>query len=332
MNRDLRALPKVELHVHLEGSMRATTVVEFAERYGVELPDGLRDGRYVFRDFRHFIDEWVAGLRCLRSPEDFRRIALEFCEDQADEGIRYQEVFFSLPDHAGKIRDWDETLEAVLDGFAEGARRFGVRTGLLVDVVRGIDMRLSRRAMKVAARHGDAGVLGLTLGGEEEFAPEPYAEIFADARAAGLRSVPHAGETRGPASIRGAVGALGADRIAHGIRALEDAALVDLLIHRGIALDVCPTSNLRTRSVPSLAEHPLPAMLEAGLTCTVGSDDPSMFGSRLTGEYEVCRSVFGFDDEAIAALALAGVGASFADEGTKQGLAAEIRAWISAPA
>jgi len=105
-----------------------------------------------------------------------------------------------------------------------------------------------------------------------------------------------------------------------------------MLIHRGIALDVCPTSNLRTRSVPSLAEHPLPAMLEAGLTCTVGSDDPSMFGSRLTGEYEVCRSVFGFDDEAIAALALAGVGASFADEGTKQGLAAEIRAWISAPA
>jgi len=123
--RDLRDLPKVELHVHLEGSMRATTVVELADRYGVELPEGLREGRYEFRDFRHFIDEWVAGMRCLRSPEDFRRIALEFCQDEAAEGVRYVEVFFSLPDHAGRIRDWDETLEAVLDGLAQG-ERFGV--------------------------------------------------------------------------------------------------------------------------------------------------------------------------------------------------------------
>jgi len=329
--RDLRALPKVELHVHLEGSMRATTVVELADRYGVELPEGLREGRYEFRDFRHFIDEWVAGLRCLRTPEDFRRIALEFCQDEAAEGIAYLEVFFSLPDHAGRIRDWDETIEAVLDGLGQGEQRFGVRAGLFVDVVRGIDMGLSRRAMEVAARHRDAGVVGITLGGEERFPPEPYAEIFAKARGAGLRSVPHAGETHGPASIRGAVEALGAERIGHGIRALEDPALVELLIGRGIALDVCPTSNQRTRSVPTLAEHPLPAMLEAGLTCTLASDDPSMFGSGLTGEYELCRSVFGFDDEAIAALALAGVEASFAEEGTKDRLAAEIRAWGSAP-
>ena len=307
--------------------MRASTVVELADRYGVELPEGLREGRYEFRDFRHFIDEWVAGMRCLRSPEDFRRIALEFCQDEAAEGIGYVEAFFSLPDHAGRILDWDETLEAVLDGLAQGEQRFGVRARLLIDVVRGIDMGLSRRAMEVAARHRDAGVVGLTLGGEEGFPPEPYTEIFSDGRRAGLRSVPHAGETHGPASIRGAVEALGADRIGHGIRALEDEALVELLNRRGIALDVCPTSNLRTRSVPSLAEHPLPAMLEAGLTCTLSSDDPSMFGSRLTGEYELCRSAFGFDDEAIAALALAGVGASFADEGTKDALAAGIRAW-----
>jgi len=192
------------------------------------------------------------------------------------------EVFFSLPDHAGRIRDWDETLEAVLDGLAQG-ERFGVRARVIVDVVRGIDMGLSREAMEVAARHRDAGVVGLTLGGEEGFPPEPYTEIFSDGRRAGLRSVPHAGETHGPASIRGAVEALGAERIGHGIRALEDGALVELLNERGIALDVCPTSNLRTRSVPSLAEHPLPAMLEAGLTCTLSSDDPSMFGSSLTG-------------------------------------------------
>jgi adenosine deaminase len=327
--RDLRALPKVELHVHLEGSMRATTVVELADHHGVELPEGLREGRYGFRDFRHFIDEWVAGLRCLRAPEDFRRIALEFCQDQAAEGVRYQEVFFSLPDHAGRIRDWDETLEAVLDGFAEGERRSGVTTRLLVDVVRGIDMGLSRRAMEVAARHRDAGVVGITLGGEEEFPPEPYAEIFADARDAGLRSVPHAGETHGTASIRGAVEALGAERIGHGIRAIEDPVVVDLLIEHGIALDVCPTSNLRTRSVLSLAEHPLPAMLAAGLTCTLASDDPSMFGSRLTGEYELCRAAFGFDDEAIGILARSGVRASFADAAMKRDLESAVDAWLA---
>ena len=309
--------------------MRATTVVELADRYGVELPEGLREGRYEFRDFRHFIDEWVAGLQCLREPEDFRRIALEFCEDEVAEGVRYVEVFFSLPDHAGRVRDWDETLEAVLDGLAEGERRFGLRARVLVDVVRGIDLDLSRRAMGVAARNRDAGVIGITLGGEERFPPEPYEAIFADARAAGLRSVPHAGETHGPASIRGAVDALGAERIGHGIRAVEDEGLVAMLVERGIALDVCPTSNLRTRSVPSLVEHPLPAMLEAGITCTLASDDPSMFGSRLTGEYELCRSVFGFDDDAIAALALAGVGASFADADVKDELATQVRAWRS---
>lgn len=326
--RDLRALPKAELHIHLEGSMRASTVVELADRHDVELPDGLREGRYVFTDFRHFIDEWVAGLRCLREPEDFRRIAVEFVQDEAAEGVRYVEVSFSLPDHAGKVQDWDQTLEAVLDGLAEGERRFGVRAALLVDVVRGIDLDLSRRAMEVAARHRDAGVIGLTLGGEERFPPEPYAEIFAEARRVGLRSVPHAGETHGPASIRGAVEALGADRIGHGIRVLEDASLVALLIERGIALDVCPTSNLRTRSVPSLADHPLPAMLAAGLTCTLASDDPSMFGSRLTDEYAVCRSVFGMDHGAIAALAQAGVEASFADAGTKADLREGIADWL----
>ncbi|HET7235681.1 MAG TPA: adenosine deaminase [Actinomycetota bacterium] len=328
--RDLVSLPKVELHVHLEGSMRASTVVELADRYGVELPEGLREGRYEFRDFRHFIDEWVAGLRCLRAPDDFRRIALEFCEDEAAEGVAYAEAFFSLPDHAGKIRDWDEALEAVLDGLAEGGRRFGLEARVLVDVVRGIDMDLSRRAMEAAARHVGAGVVGITLGGEERFPPEPYAEIFVDAREAGLRSVPHAGETHGPGSIRGAVLALGAERIGHGITVLDDPAVVDLLIERGIALDVCPTSNLRTRSVPSLAEHPLPAMISAGLTCTLASDDPSMFGSRLTGEYELCRSAFGFDDEAIAELSRSGIRASFAPGSTKAVLERRVAAWLAA--
>jgi len=327
--RDLVALPKVELHVHLEGSMRASTVVELAERYGVELPEGLRDGRSVFRDFRHFIDEWVAGLACLRTPDDLRRVALEFCEDEAAQGVAYAEVSFSLPDHAARLDDWDAALEAVLAGFAEGERTFGIVCRPYVDLVRGIPLELSRRAMRTAARFAERGVVGIGLGGEERFPPEPYAGVFREARGAGLRSIPHAGETHGPASIRGALEALGADRIGHGIRILEDPGLVEEVRDRGLGLDVCPTSNVMTRSVPSLAEHPLPRMLDAGLLVTLNSDDPSMFGSPLSDEYAKVRDAFGFDDGTIAELARNGVRASFADDARKRELERAIDGWLA---
>jgi len=329
MPGDLLALPKVDLHVHLEGSMRPETVVELAARSGVELPEGLRDGRYEFRDFRHFIDEWLVGLECLRRPEDFRRIALELCEDEAAQGVRYAEVSFSLPDHRERMPDWDEPLLAVLDGLAEGERRFGIVCRVYVDVVRGIGLEHSRRAMEAAAAHRDAGVIGIGLGGEERFPPEPYAEIFREGLARGLHSIPHAGETHGPDSIRGAIHALGAERIGHGIGIVADPALVEEARARGIGFDVCPTSNLRTRSVASLHDHPLPAMLDAGLRCTLASDDPSMFHSFLSDEYELCRREFGFDDRALAELARAGVRASFAPPELKAELEAGIDAWLS---
>ena len=307
--------------------MRASTVVELAERYGVELPAGLREGRYEFRDFRHFIDEFVAGIACLRELEDFRRIAYEVAEDEAAEGVRYAEVMVSLPDHRARFDDWDAVLEAVLEGLADGERDFGVVSRVIVDVVRGIDLRLSRRAMEVGVRHRDAGVVGIGVGGEERFGPEPYEEIFLTGIAGGLHSVPHAGENEGAASIRGAVRQLRAERIGHGIRIVEDPDLVAEVRERGIALDVCPTSNVMTRSVPSLEEHPLPAMLDAGLVCTLASDDPTMFGSPLAGEFERCRSAFGFDAERLAELARHGVRASFADERLKDDLLNGIDAW-----
>jgi adenosine deaminase len=330
--RDLIALPKVDLHVHLEGSMRPTTVVELAERSGVELPEGLRDGRYEFRDFRHFIDEWLAGLECLREPDDFRRIALELCEDGAACGVRYAEVSISLPDHRERFADWEDPLVAALEGFAEGERRFGIACVLYVDVVRGIGLEHPRRAMEVAAAHVGEGVIGIGLGGEELHPPEPYAEIFREGRARGLHSIPHAGETHGPASIRGAIDALGAERIGHGIGILGDPALVEEVRDRGIGLDVCPTSNLMTRSVPSLEQHPLPAMLDAGLLCTLASDDPSMFHSYVSDEYELCRRVFGFDDERLANLATNGVRASFAPGPRKAELERAIQGWLASPA
>jgi adenosine deaminase len=327
--RDLRALPKTDLHVHLEGAMRASTVVDLAGRYGAGLPEGLRDGHYEFRNFRHFIDEWLASIACLRSREDFHRIALEFCEDEAAEGVRYAEVSLSLADHADRFADWDAVVEGVLEGLVQGEREHGVRCRLSIDVVRGIDLKLSRRAMLIAIAYRDGGVFGVGLGGEEVYPPEPYASIFDEARDAGLRSVPHAGETGGPASIRGALDALGAERIGHGIRVLEDPHLVAELLERQIPLEVCPTSNVMTRVVPSMELHPLPRLLEAGLLVTLNSDDPSMFTSPLAGEYEACRRAFGMDDEALAALAHSGVVASFAEEATKRQLADAIDAWLA---
>jgi adenosine deaminase len=326
--RDLTALPKVDLHVHLEGSIRAGTVVDLAARHGVTLPEGLREGRYEFRDFRHFIDEWVAGLQCLRRPEDFRRIAHEFCEDEAAEGARYAEVSFSLPEHGSRLGDWDGPLLAVLEGFEDGERDFGIRCRPYIDVVRGLPIELSRMAMEAAVRHRADGVIGIGLGGEERFPPEDYSEIFGRARANGLHALAHAGETAGPASIRGALDSLGAERIGHGIRCLEDPALVDELRGRAVPLEVCPTSNVKTRVVGSIGEHPLRRLIEAGLTVTLNSDDPSMFSSHLVGEYELARDVFGLSDQALAELARTGVRSSFADEGAKASMEVAIDDWL----
>jgi len=327
--RDLTALPKTDLHVHLEGSIRAATLAQLAAGNGTDLPADLRDGRYEFRDFPHFITQWVAVLQSLRTREDFRRIAVEFCRDEAAQGVRYAEAHFSLPEHGPRVGEWDLPVEGVLEGFADGGSDWGITCALIVDVVRGLDLGLSRRAMEVAVAYAGAGVVGLGLGGSESHPPEAYEGIFRAGMEAGLHSVPHAGETQGPAGIRAAVAALRAERIGHGIRVLEDPRLVEDLAARGIPFDVCPTSNVMTRVVPSLEHHPLPGMIRAGLTVTLNSDDPAMFSSPVAGEYEAARRVFGFEDSALADLARAGARASFADGETRLQLERGIDEWLS---
>jgi adenosine deaminase len=326
--RSLVELPKVDLHVHLEGSIRPATLAELAERNHVPLPSGLQDGRYTFRDFPHFIEQWVACLHCLERPEDYRRIAREFCEDEAAQGVRYAEPSFSLPEHGPRVGDWEAPLEAVLEGLAQGSAAFGVRCGVIVDVVRGLDIGLSERAAAVAVAHRDRGVVAVGLGGSERFVPELYTAIFAEASSGGLHTVAHAGESAGARSVRSALVVLGAERIGHGIRILEDAELVAEVRERRVALEVCPTSNVMTRVVPRIEAHPLPRLLEAGLAVTLGSDDPAMFASPLAGEYEVARSVFGLSDRGLADLALTGVRASFADEATKTAIEGGIEGWL----
>src|SRR5262249_50141275 len=210
-------------------------------------PARLRDGRFHFRDFDDFIAQYEAVEPCLAEPSDFYRIAHEFCEDEAAQGVRCCEVTFTVPGHGQRFGDWDAPVAAVLDGLRAGWTDFGIGSGLVLDVVRGFSPEVAQRTLEVALRHRQLGVVALGLGGfEAGNPPQRFADVFQRAKDAGLHAVPHAGEAAGPESIRGALESLGAERIGHGIRALEDPSLVAELRARAIPLEVCVTSNVRT--------------------------------------------------------------------------------------
>jgi aminodeoxyfutalosine deaminase len=211
---------------------------------------------------------------------------VDYAAEAASHGAVYIEGIFSPAEPAGRGCDWDEVFTGYCDGAQQAAEQHGVQVRLTPDIPRGLPMEAAELTARHAVAYRDRGVVGLGLGGlEAEFPPEPFARPFAIARDGGLGSVPHAGEAAGPPSIRGALDSLQADRIRHGIRATEDPGLLRELAARGVVLDVCPISNLRTGVVASLAEHPLPQLTAAGIACSVSTDDPAMFGTDLTADY-----------------------------------------------
>ncbi|TMK93692.1 MAG: adenosine deaminase [Actinobacteria bacterium] len=284
--------PKIELHVHLEGTVRPATLLEIARRNDYPLPADTVEGLaelYEFHDFAHFIEVWVLTTNALQTERDFRQVVVDYAAEAASHGAVYVEGIFSPAERARRGVPWDEIYSGFRDGADEARELHGVEIALTPDIPRGFTLDEARETVRYALRYGMAGV---GLGGlEAEFPPEPYAEVFRNARAEGLASVPHAGEVVGPVSIWGALDALEADRVRHGIRAIEDPALVRELVARQIVLDVCPISNLRTGAVPSLEAHPLPRLLEAGVLCSISTDDPAMFDTDLTRDYETARSL-----------------------------------------
>ncbi len=326
--RDIAALPKVDLHAHFQGSVRLATLRELAARSGTALPTGLVGDRYEWRDFIDFLMQYGIVSETLTEASDYRRVAYEICEDYSAQGVRYAEVTLTLTGYALRTGDWESPLQAALDGFEEGRETFGTCCRLILDHVRGFPIGYAEQLLDVALRHRDRGVVALGLAGAEAQSGLPVAEVFRRARAEGLHSVPHAGEATGPESIREAIDLLEAERIGHGIRAIESPDLLAELCERRIPLEVCPTSNVMLGNVASFDEHPLLQLLDAGVIVTLNSDDPAMFHSTVTQEYEVAREVFGLDDEALASLARAGVRASFADDGLKAELDADIDAWL----
>jgi adenosine deaminase len=326
--RDLARLPKAHLHVHLENAVRWDTLGEIAAANDVAAPDHLLRGGYAFSGFADFFDQNALVRNCLRRADDFRRIAYEFCEDEAASGVLYAEVSFSACAHGDRLGDDEMPLVAVLEGLAEGAA-FGIECRVVIDHSRRRPVERAWRTVRLAAKYRAAGVVAVGLAGDEAHPADPFADVFRAASDAGLHRVPHAGEAEGADSVRAAIDTLDAERVGHGIRVLDDPDLVAEVRERGIALEVCPTSNVALGFSPSLADHPLPRLVDAGLAVTLNTDIPAMLSVALTDEYANARHVFGYDDHALAGLAHASVDASFADPVSKAAWHAEIAAWLA---
>jgi adenosine deaminase len=314
----IRAMPKVEVHVHLEGSVRPATLLALGARHAETLPattvEGLR-AWYSFTSFQHFVEVYVAVQSCLRTPDDIELIAREFLAGQAAQNVRYSEVTYTaLTHYRMKGIAFADQLAALNRARAWAEAELHTTMRLVIDIPRGAIALTEDDTLMVAdwaiAAQGD-GVVALGLGGMEVgFPPEQFRAAFDRAHAAGVPGVPHAGETAGPESIWAALGALHAVRIGHGVRCLDDLALVAELRARQIPLEVCPTSNVCLGVAPSLAEHPLPRLRAEGLFVTVNSDDPPMFNTTLTDEYLRLADTFGLGVDEIEELALNAVRAS----------------------
>ena len=311
----IREMPKVELHVHLEGSIRPSTLLTLAERNSVALPaqdlKGVREF-YRFTDFDHFIRVYFTISGCLKTAADFSLIAYEFGADMARQNIRYAEVTFTPYTNVTNTGlTFDEVLSGLNDGRARARADFGVEFQWVLDIVRDTpDTR--HQVAEWATSAVDRGVVGFGLGGTERgYPPEWFADAFAMAREAGLHSVPHAGEIAGPESVWAAIRLLGAERIGHGVRCVEDPALVDHLREHQVPLEVCPTSNLYLGVYPSYEQHPIRWLWEEGLCVTVNSDDPPMFNTDLVREYQVLAENLGFTAAELEQLSLTALRASF---------------------
>jgi aminodeoxyfutalosine deaminase len=312
--------PKIELHVHLEGTVRPKTLLEIAARNDYPLPADTEKGLaelYDFRDFTHFIEVWVLTTNALRAAQDFRQVVVEYAAEAASHGAVYLEGIFSPAERVHRGVDWDEIFNGYCDGAQEARELHGVEVRLTPDIIRGFPLEDAEETVRYAAKYRNRGVLGVGLGGlEADYPPEPYEPAFDLARELGLASVPHAGEVAGPPSVRGALETLHADRIRHGVRAVEDPGLVHEIADRRVVLDVCPISNLRTGAVRSLGDHPLPQLVAAGAVCSISTDDPAMFGTDLSQDYAAAASL-GLDPEAAFAAGLEG---ALCDDATKSKL------------
>ena len=308
-------LPKAELHVHLEGTATPDLVRRIAERNGLEVPEGVfaAPDRFAWRDFLDFLNTYNMVCSVIRSGEDYRDITYEYLASCAREGAIYVELTASI-DHSriagiGDAEHW----EGIAAGIDDARRDHGIEARILSVAVRNYGVERAVEIAELTAARPHPYVVGFSLAGDEAgYPPEPFVEAYRVVEKAGLGCTVHAGEWAGAASVRGAL-ELPVTRISHGVRAIEDPALVEELARRRITLEVCPTSNVVLGVFPTYEEHPFPALRDAGIALTLGSDDPPYFGASVGGEYAVAREHFGLGDAELVAITRNAVEASFAE-------------------
>jgi len=325
MARSLKALPKAELHLHLLGAMRYGTLARLADAAGVPVPD-VR-GFKSFKEFLKVFDA-VHAVVCKRA-DNLRILIREAVADAASDGVVWLQPH--LDPHAyPEIGTPDEVMELIVAEGTSAGVSHNVGFGVTLSVMRQLGPESAEDRARFAVRWSGNGVQALGLSGDEDaYPPDLFVRAFAIAREAGLQSAPHAGERAGPNSVRDAVERLGATRIAHGVRAAEDAELTAALAQRAVSLDISLTSNLRLGVVRSLAEHPLRALLEAGVECSLGADDPLMFGATLLDEYQTARHVIGLEDQQLAMIARTSIAAGGAPGPVKAAALGGIDAWLA---
>ncbi|MBP2671035.1 MAG: add [candidate division NC10 bacterium] len=323
-----RALPKLELHVHLEGAIPVTALWELVCKYG--RPPGMAtlvdlERRFTYRDFAHFLEMWGWKNGFLREYEDFAFVTERVAADFAAQNIVYAEAFFSPGDFARHGLQIQRLTEAIRQGLSVHTDRVQVR--LVADLVRDFGPENGRRWLREIDEVKHLGIVGIGIGGsEQQFPPEPYEAVYREARERGFKTSAHAGEAAGAESVWGAVRTLEVDRIGHGTRAVEDRALVALLAERRIPLEMCPISNVRTGVVPSLAAHPIRELIQAGVLVTVNTDDPKMFNTSLEDEYEALATELGFTWEELEQFNANAVEAAWCGEDERARLAGRVAA------
>jgi adenosine deaminase len=315
-------IPKAELHVHLEGTATPELVQRMAARNGVPLPDRLlgTDGRFRYTDFLDFLRTYDLAASVIRTAGDYREITYEYLCDCARQGAIYVELTAS-PDHARLVGLSDEAhLSGIAQGIDDARHDCGIEGRILISAVKNFGIEQAVRVARYAAERPHPYVVGFSMAGDEaNFAATDFAEAYSIASGAGLGCTMHAGEWAGPESVRSAL-TLPITRIDHGVRAIEDPRLVRELADRRVVLDCCPTSNVVLGVYPSYEEHPLPALRDAGVRVTLGSDDPPYFGATIAGEYRVCAERMGLSEDDLREITRTAIDAAFCDDALKQQL------------
>jgi adenosine deaminase len=301
----LDRIPKLELHLHLEGAIPRDALWQLVQKYGGDhsIPDpGALEHRFQYRDFSDFIQTWLWKNNFLREYEDFSFVAQAVARRLAAQNIRYAEVFFSPGDFARFGLKTQKIGEAIRRGLATVQ---DTEVALVADLIRDLGPENAARTLAEVAEIRNLSVVGVGLGGSEnEFPPEPFEQVYEEARSLGFRTTAHAGEAAGSESVWGALKLLRAERIGHGTRAEEDETLLDYLAERRIPLELCPVSNVMTGTIQTIEDHPARRYFERGLLVSINTDDPGMFGNSLAGEYRLLQERLGFSADDIRRLVL----------------------------